>query len=238
MRRFVPLVAAVSTIVFAHGSPVHAAPFQTAARPQLIALADGVQVTPILTAGDVVGDFQYTGVPDGIGVYQEDGGNVVAFVNHELSYRWGDVSWARVSRLALNAAGKVLSGSYAIDGTEGDTQALLLRLAAEDVQDDDEPETVRSRLVVNIVLPAAERLRSRMLAEGDERAGELTVLLDPVRTARAQGGRAPRARRCSWYAASLRGQRAEPTNTRGGRGGHAGARHATRRHRRPGGTRP
>ena len=75
----------------------------------------------------------------------------------------------------------------AIDGTEGDTRALLERLAAEDVQDDDEPETVRSRLVVNIVLPAAERLRSQFLAAGDERAGQLTVMLDPVRNGASAG---------------------------------------------------
>ena len=40
---------------------------------------------------------------------------------------------------------------------------------------------------MNIVVPAAERLRTRLLADGDERAGELTVLLDPVRNGASAG---------------------------------------------------
>ena len=47
--------------------------------------------------------------------------------------------------------------------------------------DDDEPETVRARLVVNIVGPAAERLRRRYLQDGDERAMQLAMLLDQMR---------------------------------------------------------
>ena len=46
----------------------------------------------------------------------------------------------------------------AIEGAEGPARALLERLAVEDPMEDDEPETVRARLVVNIVGPAAERL--------------------------------------------------------------------------------
>ncbi len=69
----------------------------------------------------------------------------------------------------------------AIEGSEGPARALLERLAVEEPMDDDEPETVRARLVVNIVGPAAERLRRRMLVDGDERAMDLAQLLDQMR---------------------------------------------------------
>jgi hypothetical protein len=97
-----------------------AAPFQTDAEPQLVPVADGVVVTPILTAGDVVGgDFQFTGVPDGIGVYENSDGQLEVYVNHELAHEWGDVSDARIDHLTLNRNGKVIRAGYALDGTEG-----------------------------------------------------------------------------------------------------------------------
>ena len=69
----------------------------------------------------------------------------------------------------------------AIEGAEGPARTLLERLAVEEPMDDDEPETVRARLVVNIVGPAAERLRRRYLQDGDERAMQLAMLLDQMR---------------------------------------------------------
>lgn len=47
-------------------------------------VASGVELTPILTAGDKVGGVQWQGVPDGIGVLR-DGNGLVLLVNHELS---------------------------------------------------------------------------------------------------------------------------------------------------------
>ena len=40
------------------------------------------------------------------------------FTNHELSYRYGDPAWSRVSHLTLNGAAKVVAAGYAVDGTE------------------------------------------------------------------------------------------------------------------------
>jgi DNA primase len=68
----------------------------------------------------------------------------------------------------------------AIERADGPVRALLERLAVEEPTDE-EPETVRARLVVNIVGPAAERLRQRLVSEGDERAAEITMLLDRMR---------------------------------------------------------
>ena len=85
----------------------------------LVALEPGVEITPIINAGDRVGDgFQYTGVPDGIGIYQSAPDRLEVFTNHELSYRYGDPAWSRVSHLTLDARGAVVSASYAVDGTE------------------------------------------------------------------------------------------------------------------------
>jgi hypothetical protein len=89
------------------------------ARPMLVALEPGVEITPIISSGDQVGDgFQYTGVPDGIGVYLSAPDRLEVFTNHELSYRYGDPAWSRVSHLTLDPEGAVVSASYAVDGTE------------------------------------------------------------------------------------------------------------------------
>ena len=91
----------------------------TPTRPMLIALEPGLEITPIITSGDQIGDsFQYTGVPDGIGVYASAPDRLEVFTNHELSYRYGDPAWSRVSHLTLDAQGAVVSASYAMDGTE------------------------------------------------------------------------------------------------------------------------
>jgi hypothetical protein len=91
----------------------------TTARPMLVALESGVEIVPLLSAGDRVDDdFQYTGVPDGIGAYVS-GDHLEVFTNHELSYRYGDPAYARVSHLTLDASGAAISGSYLVDGTEG-----------------------------------------------------------------------------------------------------------------------
>ena len=98
-------------------------PFVTSARPELVALTGGLTITPILTAGDVVRGakdrFQFTGVPDGIGVYRSAPGRLEVFINHELSARYGDPSDARISHIALNPAGEVVGAGYVVDGTEG-----------------------------------------------------------------------------------------------------------------------
>jgi hypothetical protein len=123
MRRIVPLLTATLAAMLLMPPVAVAAPFRTEAPPQLVALEPGVTITPILTAGEVIGGdrdgFQFTGVPDGIGVYQTDPGRLEVFVGHELAYEWGDVSDSRVDHLTLNADAEVLDASYVLDGTEG-----------------------------------------------------------------------------------------------------------------------
>ncbi|MEO8476082.1 MAG: hypothetical protein ABI572_03395 [Actinomycetota bacterium] len=99
------------------------APFITSEPPMIVALQPGLDITPIMNSGELIGGrlggFQLTGVPDGIGVYQSSTGRLEVFVNHELSYRYGDPAWSRVSHLSLNLQGQVVAASYAVDGTEG-----------------------------------------------------------------------------------------------------------------------
>ncbi|MGZ6977108.1 MAG: DNA primase [Acidimicrobiia bacterium] len=86
------------------------------------------------------------------------------------------------------AAFEQLSGSAelheALATSEGDVRALLERLAVEEPEADAEPETVRARLVVNLVEPAAERLRDQLRAVDDDRAAQVTQQLDAVRSSK------------------------------------------------------
>jgi hypothetical protein len=121
MRRFVLFVATLMIGIGIMPAPAaHAAPFQTEARPQLVPLAPGVTLTPIVTAGEQLNDgFQFSGVPDGIGVFPAEDGLVEVFVNHELAYEWGDVADSRIDHLTLNADAEIVEASYVLDGTEG-----------------------------------------------------------------------------------------------------------------------
>jgi len=91
-----------------------------------------------------------------------------------------------IAREAFAALWSAEDVPEAIESAEGPARSLLERLAVEEPSDD-EPETVRARLVVNIVGPAAERLRARLLADGDERAMEIAHLLDQMRNGASAG---------------------------------------------------
>jgi Alkaline phosphatase PhoX len=82
---------------------------------QLVATAPQVTIDPILTTGDVLGDYQMSGVPDGLGAYKQNG-EIQLYMNHELD---GTPSDARVSHLTLNDDREVVAGEYVVDGSEG-----------------------------------------------------------------------------------------------------------------------
>lgn len=75
----------------------------------------------------------------------------------------------------------------AIDRADGPVRHLLERLAVEEPQIDDEPNTVRARLMVNTVEPVAKRMLARMLRDGDERASTVKLQLDAVAHGREVG---------------------------------------------------
>jgi uncharacterized protein DUF839 len=124
MRKSAPLmmVFALAVTVLGAGSAASGAPgtgdgFFTQEPAQLVPLVNGVQIKPLLSAGDIVGGYQATGTMDGIGAYRSSKGTIEVFVNHELE--GSDPTWARLSHLTLANGGGVLSGSYPIDGSEG-----------------------------------------------------------------------------------------------------------------------
>ena len=81
MRTRKPLAVGLAAVAF-----YAAAPQASAASSFLYMepVAAGVSLKVLATAGDVIGGYQWQGIPDGIGVLR-DGENLTVFINHELS---------------------------------------------------------------------------------------------------------------------------------------------------------
>ena len=109
--------------------------FKTGRPSMLTPVKAGVEITPLLTVGDVLpSGYRFEAIPDGISVLTRGRGRVDLFVNHETSkvpfpYNAtaptaangeNDFDNAQVSRLILNrrSAG-VLNGSFAISSSSG-----------------------------------------------------------------------------------------------------------------------
>jgi hypothetical protein len=109
--------------------------FKTSAGSMVTAVMAGVQVTPLLTVGDVLpSGYRFEAIPDGIALKTRGQGRVDVFVNHETSrvpfpYNTAtptatngenDFDNAQVSRLILNqhSAG-VLNGSFVVPASAG-----------------------------------------------------------------------------------------------------------------------
>src|SRR3954464_155551 len=90
-----PIAGLATPVVIAPGS-------MTAERPYLIAEEGAnITITPLLTSGEMVDDYQMAGVPDGLGAVRT-GEHVILLMNHELSVEDdGNLSDSRVSRLVL-----------------------------------------------------------------------------------------------------------------------------------------
>ena len=127
------IVFLVTTAAIPQGS--NNSGFKTSQPAMLTAVMPGVQVTPILTVGDVLpSGFRYEAVPDGISLRTRGQGRVDLFINHETSkvpfpYNTAaptaangenDFDNSQVSQLILNqhSAG-VLNGSFAISSSSG-----------------------------------------------------------------------------------------------------------------------
>ena len=109
--------------------------FKTAKDSMLTAVKAGVQITPLLTVGDVLpSGYRYEAIPDGISVRPRGEGRVDLFVNHETSKvpfpyvtagpttanSESDFDNAQVSRLILNrVSGGVVNGSFVIPSSAG-----------------------------------------------------------------------------------------------------------------------
>jgi hypothetical protein len=139
MRRrmaFACALLAMATVISGTGAVSASPGFKTAQPSMLLPIKAGITVTPLLTVGDDIGNYQFESIPDGISVRPIAGGLVELYVNHETSkvpfpYNPGlwtqdpgesqsDFDNAQVSKLILDAAtADTLSGSFIIPSSGG-----------------------------------------------------------------------------------------------------------------------
>jgi len=138
-RRITLLACAVAAISVAAATAAFAGDndsgFKTARSSMLTPVMGGVEVTPLLTVGDVLpSGYRYEAIPDGISVRTRGEGRADLFVNHETAKvpfpfnranptaanGENDFDNSQVSRLILNqhSAG-VLNGSFVIPSSAG-----------------------------------------------------------------------------------------------------------------------
>jgi hypothetical protein len=107
-----------------------AAPVKTTEPDGAVGVAPGVEYDAVLTAGDIVGNYQMTGVPDGGGFWFKGWGTggLTWVFNHELADKnlYPDPALgaldnfsSRVSALTLSRNGAVTSAKHIVRGTEG-----------------------------------------------------------------------------------------------------------------------
>ena len=77
---------------------------QSTAPTYMEAVAPSVSLTPFLSAGDYVGSYQISGVPDGIGVFK-DGKRLTILTNHEWSA-------SNTTAAARNSSGGLTRGAF------------------------------------------------------------------------------------------------------------------------------
>jgi hypothetical protein len=126
-RRIILGVFLAFLVSAALASPAGSKPagFKTSQPPFAVALAPNVILDPILTAGDVIGSFQATGVMDGLGFYRSSNSSIELLMDHELANKTRDPVNAtdnfdaRVTHLTLSNPGRITAAEYALDGSEG-----------------------------------------------------------------------------------------------------------------------
>jgi hypothetical protein len=127
-------VGAVLLLALALAPASSAAPgFDTGKPAYLVPTAPGVVVDPILSTGDIVGTYQMSGIPDGLGAYavgrgddDDDNGRKGTFVvvmNHELGRSFPNNPPgvdARISRVVIDRKSRsVVEAEYLFTGQEG-----------------------------------------------------------------------------------------------------------------------
>jgi uncharacterized protein DUF839 len=125
MRRLAALAAtvgAIALLVTGSASPANDPGFKTAKPPYLVPMVPGAAVDPILSAGDTVGGYQMSGIPDGLGAFKDGGDTLQVMMNHELGRTFPGVPPGvdtRISNLTLNRKTHgVLAGQYRFTGQE------------------------------------------------------------------------------------------------------------------------
>lgn len=173
----------------AGGNP---AGFLTAEGAMLTPVMAGVELSPILTVGDVLGSgYRYEAIPDGIAVRTRGNGRVDLYVNHETGkvpfpYNTAnptaangenDFDNSQVSRLILNRqSGGVLNGSYVIDSSAG-YQRFCSNFLATAAEGFDRDILFTNEESPDYVLRATDSWPPPVSNEGAEEVG-LVVALD------------------------------------------------------------
>jgi DNA primase len=103
----------------------------------------------------------------------------------ELVADWLDASLFvdPVARSVFELLSETATFHEALDASDGPARELLQRLAVEEpevVEDDEELATLRARLMINTVEPAAQRVLTVMLRDGDERGSEVKAHLSAM----------------------------------------------------------
>jgi hypothetical protein len=126
MRRLglAAVVACVLTMVGVTTAPAgNDAGFKTAKVPYLVPMVPGAVVDPILSTGDIIGGYQMSGIPDGLGAFKMGDDTLGVAMNHELGISFPNIPPGvdtRISKLTINRQTHgVLAASYAFTGTEG-----------------------------------------------------------------------------------------------------------------------
>jgi uncharacterized protein DUF839 len=96
--------------------------FKTDKDPYLVGIPPDVVIDPIISTGDIVGGYQMSGIPDGLGAYKAGGDTLQVLMNHEMGRTFPALPPgvdARISKLTINRKTHgVLAGSYLFTGQE------------------------------------------------------------------------------------------------------------------------
>jgi hypothetical protein len=85
-------------------------------------MVPGAAVDPILSAGDTIGGYQMSGIPDGLGAFKDGGDTLQVMMNHELGRSFPGTPPgvdARISKVTINRKTHgVLGAQYLFTGQE------------------------------------------------------------------------------------------------------------------------
>ena len=125
MKRLAVLVAtagAFALTVTGSATPAKDPGFKTTKPPYLVPMAPGAAVDPILSAGDTIGGYQMSGIPDGLGAFKDGGDTLQVMMNHELGRSFPGTPPgvdARISKVTINRKTHgVLGAQYLFTGQE------------------------------------------------------------------------------------------------------------------------
>jgi hypothetical protein len=117
MKRLLPAMLCLPMLLAAEAKAQVVTGPSSSQSPYVLPVAPGVKITSILTVGDTIGGYRMTGIPDGLGAFDNYDGTFTLLMNHELGKTSGTTRahgslGTFVSRWIINKSDlKVLSGS-------------------------------------------------------------------------------------------------------------------------------